>query len=324
MTRVLITIDTELSAGLYQRGVTASANLDRTVLGRCAAGAVGIGWLMDRMDDHAVKGSFFVDPLPALVYGHGIVADMVGPILARGHEVQLHVHSEWLEWAKSAPVGGRRGRNIGDFSEDDQVELLGLAIDLLVAGGAPRPIAFRAGNYGADDRTLAALARLGLAWDTSFNPASPGGHCRIGLPAEAVFPVARAGLIELPVAAILDRPGHIRPAQLCALSGDEMEQALRHAADERHPTFVIVTHSFEMLSRDGQRPNRLVMARFERLCRVIAEDQRLQSAVFADLDTSIALPDAAGPRLAPSLPRTARRVAEQAIGALLYERQIGG
>ncbi|PTS80133.1 hypothetical protein DBR17_11145 [Sphingomonas sp. HMWF008] len=321
MTDVVVTVDTELSAALHQRGVTPCRNVENSIGGVVRAGAFGIGWQMDRLEEHGLKGVFFVDPMPALVYGKAVVADIVGPILERGHEVQLHVHTEWLAWAPRSPTGERRGRNIAEFELADQIMLLKHARDLLEEAHVPRPIAFRAGNFGADDRTLIALSRLGILWDSSFNPAYLGGACRIGLTAEDRGAVRRHGLIELPVSGISDRLGTIRPAQVCALSRWEMTDALRHAGSAGDAAFVIVCHSFEMLSRDRRRPNRAVMARFVAMCREIADNPDLRSAGFADLDPAIASgarPDTA--RLAPNPVRTFGRVLEQAAATLRYER----
>ena len=146
MTDVLITIDTELSAGLHQRGFSPGENHAASIDGVVDRGSVGIGWQMDRMEAHGLRGVFFVDPMPALIYGPDVLPPIVAPILARGHDVQLHIHTEWLAWAPSSPVCGRLGRNIGDFALEDQITLIALARDLLEEAGAPRPTAFRAGN----------------------------------------------------------------------------------------------------------------------------------------------------------------------------------
>src|SRR5262249_43282377 len=150
-----------------------------------------------------------------------VVADMVGPIVARGHDVQIHAHTEWLEWAASSPVGGRRGHCIADFALADQVVLIGLARDLLERARAARPVAFRAGNYGANDDTLVALETLGIAWDSSVNAYYLGRACRVGIGRDRHMPVAHRGVIELPVSGLYDRPGHFRPAQVCSLSAWE-------------------------------------------------------------------------------------------------------
>lgn len=323
MTQVLITIDTELSALLHQRGTTVDANLAASVTGRAGKHDVGVGWQMDCLDHHGLRGVYFIDPMPGLVFGPDIVAQMVEPILTREHEVQLHIHTEWLEWAKTPLVGDRRGQNIGDFSLNDQLVLLGWGRDALMSAGTPRPIAFRAGNYGANDDTLKALATLGFAWDASYNARYRDSHCRIGIGPDHVDPVRRHGVTEIPVAAISDRAGSIRPAQVCALSATEMSEGLHHAAETGRPVFSIVTHSFEMLSRDRKRPNHAVMRRFEQMCRSIAAHPGLQTAGFADLDPGIANSDLAhGTRLGPSRVRTFNRMAQQALATWIYDRQL--
>ena len=314
MTHVFITIDTELSAALYQAGADADVNFARSII----CDGAGIDWQMDRLDTYDLKGIFFVDPMPALAYGIDVIARIVTLIVARGHEVQLHLHPEWLAWATDQPVGARRGRSIGDFSYDDQITLITLARQMLVDAGAPSPVAFRAGNYGANDDTLRALAMLGMRWDTSFNPTYIGDPCNIGLNSDQIDPVERLGVTEIPVAAIEDRRGHLRHAQLCALSSREMTAALHHAAATRRPALTIVTHSFEMMSRDRKRRNRSVMARFETLCRTVSAHRGLTSSGFANLNLPIA--STRPERLAPSTLRTGLRMAEQAFATLAYER----
>jgi hypothetical protein len=324
MTKVLITVDTELSALFHQRGLALEDNFASSILGKCADGTFGIEWQMTEMEARGLKGVFFIDPLPSLVYGEAWLTDVVGPVVARGHEAQLHIHTEWLAWAKDSPVGGRQGQNLADFSSDDQHLLLGLAIDLLIRAGAPRPTAFRAGNYGANDDSLRALSKLGLIWDSSVNAPYLGGPCRVGVSADQVSAIERHGVVEVPVAGLNDRIGHVRPAQICALSAREMRDALSHAAANQHRAFVIVTHSFEMLSRDRKRANHVVIARFKAMCDTIAADPRLVSAGFNDLDAAaLTRPLATQPaRLGPNRLRTFTRMAEQAVATWRYERQL--
>ncbi len=322
MTQVLITVDTELSALLHQRGATADANLASSVTGKAGKSEVGIGWQMDRLDRYGLKGVFFVDPMPGLVFGPDIVRRMIEPILTRGHEVQLHIHTEWLEWARQSPVGDRRGTNIGDFSPEDQTVLLEWGRNALESAGAVRPIAFRAGNYGANDDTLKALATLGIIWDASYNTYYRNGPCRLGIDPRQIDPVLRFGVTEIPVSSIVDRPGSVRPAQICALSAREMKLGLCHAAETGWPVFSIVTHSFEMLSRDRQRPNHAVMQRFEAMCCTIASHLRLQSSGFSGLDPVMTTQERPGAtRLGPSRLRTLDRMAQQAVATWLYERR---
>jgi len=176
VTEVQYTVDTELSLKLFQEGASAQENFDSSIAGKCRDGEFGIFYQMDRLEAYGLKGVFFVDPFPALVYGPGVVARIVEPILKRGHEVQLHIHTEWLEFARDHELAHLRGRNIADFPLDDQVRLLDQARALLMIAGAPKPTAFRAGNFGANDDTLRALSALSVPYDSSFNPAFLAGE----------------------------------------------------------------------------------------------------------------------------------------------------
>ena len=319
MTAVYITIDTEYSAGLaVELGRHARAEVyARSIAGRTAAGDVGIDYQMDVMDAHGIAGVFFVDPMPALVWGVEAVAAVVEPILARGHEVQLHLHPEWLELAGDAnPLKGRTGRNLNAFSEDEQVELIELARAFLVEAGAPASTAFRAGNYGADDATLRALRRLGIRYDSSHVPGIAGSDCQISLGAADRAVILHEGTIEVPVSAIRSLGG-LRHAQITALSHWEMAAALQFCVRAGVEMLNIVSHSFELMSRDRLQINAIVRDRFARFCRTIAETQGARSATFTSRPPAIG--DQTGAGTMPHNPlRTGARMAEQLWANRLY------
>jgi hypothetical protein len=318
MTRAIISFDTELSAGLYQRGADARANFESSILGRCRDGDFGIGFQMDMLERHGLTGVFFIDPMPALVYGPKVIDAIVRPIVARGHEVQVHIHTEWLAFARFNPVGRLHGRNIGDFPLAAQKKLIALARDILVGAGAPKPTAFRAGNFGANDDTLRALAALGFRFDSSFNGAYRGQGCDISLDAGNLGMRAHHGICEVPVSGLMDRASRFRPAQHCAMSEEEMRDALDHSAASGAIQFSAFSHSFELLSRDREVPNGLAIARMEALCRAVADDARITSGGFATLPG----PPERPARIAVAAPkplRTLRRTIEQAYGYLAHE-----
>ena len=323
MTALLVTVDTELSAAFQRRGMSLEDNLRLSIWAEGRGQETGIGWQMAVLERHGLKGVFFLDPLPALVHGRAFLHPIVDAILSRGHEVQMHIHTEWLEWAAESPVEGRRGRNIGDFNLADQIALLDLAKRWLEEAGAPPIRAFRAGNFGASDDTLRALAHIGVMWDSSVNPAYLGRECAIAADPAQIAPQLLHDVIELPVSGIADRPSGFRPAQVCAMSAAEMRAGITHAMAERHPAYVVVTHSFEMLSRDRRRPNRAVMNRFESLCRSASAFPGMTGAGFADLDPQLAnLPARALTRAAPSRTRTMMRQAQQAWATWRYEHRL--
>jgi hypothetical protein len=318
MLPVLITIDTEYASGLAAAGC--AENYARCLGCDTPDGPVGIGYQMEVLERHGLKAVFFVDPMPALLWGEDAIVRVVEPILARGHEVQLHLHTEWLALADTSPIApGRTGRNLSDFSCAEQEALIGWAAERLVAAGVPRPNTFRAGNYGANDDTLRALARLGIGYDTSFAPALVGGDCRIGLGRDDLAPILREGVREVPISAIGARGG-LRHAQLTALSLSEIKAGVRHAAAQEWSAFVLVSHSFELINRERGIANRIVKRRFEALCAWLQTEPGIGTGGFHDQAVRARL-DVPGrkPTAAPRHRlREMLRIGEQAYANVVY------
>lgn len=321
MTAVYLTIDTEYSSDLARRlGPNArSENFDRSIACRVPDGEVGIHYQMDVMDASGLKGIFFVDPMPSVIWGIGAVADVVEPILKRGHEVQLHLHPEWLEIAGDAnPIRGRTGRNMRDFTEEEQIDLLELGREWLVQAGAPSPIAFRAGNYGANDATLRALKQVGIRYDSSHVPGIEASECAISLGPNDRKVVRHQGTLEVPVGSVRSFRGQ-RHAQITALSIRELRAALRYAVSQRHQMLNIVSHSFELLSRDRKRANIIVRDRFTKFCEAVASTAGAQSATFVNRPPQIGDTTGAGDMPHNEIRRVAR-VAEQVVSNALFGR----
>ena len=315
-TAVIISIDTEYSSGAYAAGHGRNADTAWDLALGCGdAGGVGIAHQMSLMDQAGIRGTFFVDPMPALVWGQGAIDRVVEPILRAGHDVQLHCHTEWLALAPGNGLSEATGRNIKDFPLADQQRILAYGIARLEAAGAPRPVAFRAGNYGANDDTLRALAALGVAYDSSF-PAGLACDCDISSALGDVRPHNREGVIEVPIAGIA-AGGGMRHAQVTSVSADEMVAGIRHAAAHEWPAFVMVSHSFELFDRKRMKPNRIVARRFAALCDAIGKIDGINPrAGFADVAVDERI--APLPLLPEAKTRTMRRYAEQALSNVLY------
>ncbi|HEY0411885.1 MAG TPA: polysaccharide deacetylase family protein [Allosphingosinicella sp.] len=306
-TRVLLTVDTELAWRHAAAGFGWEENYARSV----EPAGVGLSYQLDLLERHGLKACFFVDPMPACRYGIEPVRRMVETVLARGQEVQLHLHPFWA--AASGPVFELTG-----LPESEQRAHVEQARALLTEAGAPPPTAFRAGSFGADDATLAVLARLGFRHDSSFNASHSPWPCAISLGARQNDPIRHCGVTEIPVSHIEDASGSLRHLQLCAVSWSELRQALAYAAAMRQQVATIVSHSFEIATRDGLRPNSGVQRRFERLCAWLAEQRdALPTCHFADL--AALRFDERTPLLRASPWRRLSRMAQQAVGNLFYE-----
>lgn len=313
-TRVFLTVDTELMWRHHAAGLDIGAIAERSL----EPAGVGVGYQLKMLARHDLKATFFVDPMPAVAYGIDPIRRVVGAILDAGQEVQLHLHPNWA----AASAGDRSAHasfELIDFTLAEQRELIRAASDLLIAAGAPRPVAFRSGSYSASDDTLAALAELGFRYDSSHNGSEHPWPSAIGLPPRRIAPVAHRGMVEVPVTLIEDRVGHFRHFQICALSTAEMRDALDHAVRAGHAATTIVSHGFELANRAGTRANAVHVHRFEALCRMLAERRgALTTTHFAEMPE---LPlDHNDQPLGPSLIRTRIRQAQQLWSNLVAER----
>jgi hypothetical protein len=314
-TRVLLTVDTELRWGPHAAGASWQENFARSF----APAGVGVSWQLELLARHGLSACFFVDPMPAEVYGLRPVRAMVAPILAAGQEVQLHLHPCWRSVAGGSRAG--EGFELTGFTPSEQSALIAKARQLLIDAGAPPPIAFRSGSFAVNTDTLAALAANGVRYDSSHNGSEHPWPSALPLPPRQIAPVRLGEVVEVPVTQIEDAPGHLRPLQLCAVSSEELEAALLHAEAEGHPLVTIVSHSFEFASRDGARPNRTLCRRFQKLCALLdADRERFPTARFTGL-ADLPLGTSGRPLPARRL-RTARRMAEQLWSNAVYERAL--
>jgi hypothetical protein len=151
-TAVIITIDAEIaphtSDWKRDRGRFA---LDRDVYGINSQGERGLRYQLEVLERHGLTGVVFVEALSAGVLGFDLLEEIVGLVQDRGHEVALHIHTEWLPYYARPLLGDRFGTHMREFSEDDQQRLIDQGLENLTRAGARRVIALRAGNCGASD-----------------------------------------------------------------------------------------------------------------------------------------------------------------------------
>lgn len=317
--RVLITIDTEVYPMLPDwRQDRLRRDLERDIYGETVDGSpVGLLFQLEVFRRYGIKAVFFIESLFAHAVGMEPLRRIVGLVREAGHEVQLHLHPEWLAWMERPPVPSA-GRNlISQFDADEQLRLIGVALDTLRDAGADGVVAFRAGDFAANADTLAAVRSHGLRYDASMNR-----HYAYSLPEfaghrDATQPFPLQGLCELPVAYWRTAPFGTRPAQFASSSLAELKAALNHAHARQWHSFVIVSHSFELLNKRRRRPARpvadaVVKARFVGLCRFLDRHRdRFVTAGFRDLPDGADAPPQKPPLPSP-WPRTLLRMAQQA------------
>lgn len=291
MLQVLITIDTDVYPILHDwKNDRLQRDLARDIYGKINGEEVGLDYQLRQFADHRLKANFMVESLFSACPDVGLdpLRRIVSSILAGGHEVQLHPHTEWI--AQDPALGiPYRSHLLRDFPLEEQVQIIRFARQQLELAGAPTPIAFRAGGFAANADTLAALEQCQVRYDSSFNAAFENTHLHLPAPRSYGQATAFGAVQELPITVFQDRPSHLRPAQLCATTFTEMSLALDRAERQGWEFFVIVSHSFEMVRNRWDRNRspvirREVVRRFEKLCHFLSSNRdRFQTVGFSDL-----------------------------------------
>jgi hypothetical protein len=277
--RVYFTIDTETSmGGAWSNPGYAPLPPDLTVFGKCGAGSYGIPLIMNILEEHGFRGTFFTEVFCAYNVGYEPVAAALKMIQARGHDAQLHLHPEQRFYRDFVQGGKRREQGLMfQFPADEQRELIreGIALFRQLSGKTPR--AYRAGCYGAAESTLKALRTNGIAIDSSYNLAYLGNTCGFETrPLNA--PLTLEEIREFPVTVFrISGLSGYKPLEISAVSVGEILGTIQLLQTAGCRDVVLVLHSFSLLKNAGtrsethRRPDNLVIRRFEKLCRALSE-----------------------------------------------------
>jgi len=291
--------------------------VQRHIYGRTGNNECGLPYQLEVLEKHGLKGVFLVEALFASAMGTEVLQEIVDLIQGAGQEVQLHLHTEWLNAMQDPIVPARAGTHLRDYSEDEQTLLIGRAVENLRACGVKDVRAFRAGNYGADRSTLRALQRKGIPFDTSYNLPYLQPGMDLGVDGPLRQPARIDGVCEFPVSHFEDWPGHVRHAQLAACSFREFSSMMLQAWRNGWSSFVIVSHSFELLTTPWDATDPIVVRRFRNLCRFLGDNpDKFRTAGFADLTPEEIPVDLQVPALKSNPARTALRYGEQLVGRL--------
>ena len=328
MTRgVYITIDVECSmGGAWGRPDVRPVPPSRAIMGEYGRRRMGLPMIVDIMERQGLAGTFFVEPFAAEQGHPDTMAPICEYLTERGQDVQLHVHPNHRHYGRSREGKDFRfNDNIAELDLDEQCELLAEGADRLERWTGRRPAAFRAGNMGASEETLGPLARAGIRIDSSYSPSSLGGNCRFKETERYngskwygdVLEVALSGFRQPAMPGL--RP--YKPCNVVAISFAEMRDAVT-AILESGADAVLILHSFSLFKvrndqYDGGRPDRIVIRRFERLCRWLgdgASDRPVRT--FTELAADVAAGRYEAARAAPRLLyRPWRGLARKAVQA---------
>ena len=169
-TNVILTVDIEFSiAGAFTDPSRFKPLGQDWVLGSDGIKEHGLGFLLDTLQRHNARATFFVEALNTAYFGPGPMGDIARRIRDAGHDVQLHIHPCWLAFDDGPYV-----REPGSASPNDQcgtfptkafAEILERAIDTFEEWGIARPVALRTGGFNVSRNVYQAqrIANIPLA-----------------------------------------------------------------------------------------------------------------------------------------------------------------
>lgn len=240
----------------------------RYIYGPTSRGNYGLPYQLYELREHGLTGVFFVEPLFSTRFGLDPLSEIISLIRERGHEVQLHLHTEWVDESIEPLLDNITGKKqfLRYFSLPEQTVLIQAGAKLIELAGGLSVNAFRAGNFGFNRDTLRALATNRIAFDSSYNATMFGLDSGVSPGMPLLEPVECEGVYEYPMAVFHSGTQALRHVQVTACSYREMEGLLWQALESGRKAFVILSHNFELLNSGMNRPDDIVVARFRKLC----------------------------------------------------------
>lgn len=208
----------------------------------------GVYGILDALDAHEMKGTFFVNVYEKDRQPEGVVEGVVRDIADRGHEVGLHSHPSWsLDFYR---------RPLYRLPKAAQVDVLRWGANLIAEWTGEAPTSFRGGGYALNDDTFGALQEVGIAIDSScFFPSGNNHNTRHSINA----PTGIAATTEVPVTTVLRTNGDgvlaQRKLDLDWLSVEELLTALNALALHGVAFATFMMHSFSFIEKRTRMPD---------------------------------------------------------------------
>ena len=272
--KVYITLDVEMWTGDWANlDARFNSSFERYYIGRSKAGDYALPKTLEILEKNQLKGVFFVEPLFAARFGRQHLDTVTRMIDDADQDIQLHIHPEWTDEISPPLIDdvSRKRQHLTYYTLAEQTALIGAAKQRLESSIGRRVTAFRAGSYAVNMNTFLALKSNGIMIDSSPNAVydlSEGTIADLG-GTDSIRSIHEVNSYRVTV--FRDGIGRLRPANVGACGFSEMRQVLLHAQKMGVRHFVIVSHNFEMLKPGSCERDPFVVARFEKLCRFLAD-----------------------------------------------------
>lgn len=259
---------------------TSKGNPELDIWGKEGNNYHGINKMMDILEKHNIKGTFFVNVYEEKKFGEEELQKVCQEINRRGHDVELHTHPKYL-----LP----EVNTMQDAGLDKQIEIISYGKALIYKWINKEVVAHRAGAYGADENTLEACLRNGIFIDSSRNyvyakyQGLVNNQQSLNTFEIINFPQAQMKLLEIPVTTYYQfKFGKFvapRILDLESTSLAEFKHIFKEAARFKVGTVVIMSHSFSF-SRYNPRVARNIESKMNQLMVLIKNTPELEPATF--------------------------------------------
>lgn len=256
----LFTIDVEVNLR-YQRLPDVQTAVDEHVFGVTPGGGdkeYGIRFLMDALEAHGSKGTFFVDVLMTHQVGERNLRRIVDAITERGHDLQLHLHPNPNLYYSSESslrelgITYARTRNLESFKR-----AFALSCETFERFVGRPPLAFRNGSYAFADEYFDVLKQHGIRFDSSIY-AFKNASVSPWLKTRSTAFRHSSGVIELPVTWVVLREGRKTRVRQHALhlgsDGARIDGSISTLSVGTAAPTVMVLHSYSMLKEQRNLP----------------------------------------------------------------------
>jgi peptidoglycan/xylan/chitin deacetylase (PgdA/CDA1 family) len=274
-----------------------------TVFAATPEGEFGIGLMMDVLERHGARATFFIDAYNRTTLDEAVLARAARAVVERGHEAGLHTHPAF--------PSGRRGYGMRQvLSNHDrawQSAFIRRGAEFLRAWTGLEVTSHRAGGYGANLDTLHGLRENGIAIDASLLH----GYAGCALAAASPLrnrPHAIAGVLEVPVSVTRNRfLLRVAGVELQAfamtqkididwLDLPELKAQVTALFEAGAGTVVFFLHSYSFLRIGrGFRPHRANVAKFDELLAWLRDIPGVRLETLSAAARNVPAGDAAAP-----------------------------
>ena len=291
MVDVFLTVDTEASIAGAFADPSKNPVLHHMVAADVDGRSEGLGFLLRTLGDYGARATFFVESLQTRFFGIGPMQRYVDEIVAAGHDVQLHVHPCWRNFADGQLVSTQPADHCTGRPPEELKEIFSEAVLHFQRWGYGDPLAVRTGSFSVGPDTYRAIEDTGLRVTSNVSLAlNPSRDHSLHFH----YHYQRIGeVLEVPLTPIATyRPNGrpvFRPLTITACSAGELTAALTRAWEQNFDMVCLLTHPFEFVSRkEGResalRVNSTNQRRLIELCDFLYRHRgRYRLVTFADL-----------------------------------------